>query len=104
MPVRHATERNAIGHGGDRGRRIADTQSGFRIYPLHETLALHVRARHFAFETEVLIRAVRARLPIHSVPVKVHYPPIEKRLSHFQPVLDTVRIVFVVLGLIFRVW
>ena len=86
------------------GRALADTQSGFRIYPLRETLALGVRARHFAFETEVLIRAARAGLEIRSVPVHTYYPPPRQRLSHYRPVLDTVRIIFVVLGLIFRLW
>ena len=86
------------------GQAIPDTQSGFRVYPLRETLALGVRARHFAFETEILIRAVRKRMSIHSVPVKVYYPPPEERTSHYRRVLDTVRIVLVVVGLILRIW
>ena len=86
------------------GRALPDTQSGFRVYPLRETLALRVRARHFAFETEVLIRAVRAGTQVRSVPVRVYYPPIGERVSHFRSFVDTVRIIFVVLGLIFRVW
>jgi glycosyltransferase involved in cell wall biosynthesis len=86
------------------GQRLPDTQSGFRVYPLRETVALRVRARHFAFETEVLIRAVRAGMEIRSVPVRVYYPPIAERISHFRGFVDTVRIIFVVLGLIFRVW
>jgi glycosyltransferase involved in cell wall biosynthesis len=86
------------------GQAWPDTQSGFRVYPLRETLALRLRARHFAFETEVLVRAVRAQMPICSVPVRVYYPPIAERRSHFRGVVDTVRIIFVVLGLIFRVW
>jgi len=86
------------------GQRLPDTQSGLRVYPLPQTLALRVRARHFAFETEVLIRAVRAGLKVISVPVRVYNPPIATRVSHFRPVVDTIRIIFVVLGLIFRLW
>src|SRR5207253_2093987 len=86
------------------GQSLPDTQSGFRLYPLRDTQALRVRATHFAFETEVLIRAARAGIPIRSVPVRTYYPPIRERISHFRPVWDTVRIIFVVLGLIFRVW
>jgi glycosyltransferase involved in cell wall biosynthesis len=86
------------------GRSLPDTQSGFRVYPLPQTLALGLRARHFAFETEVLIRAVRAGIPIQSVPVQAYYPPPAERVSHFRGFADTVRIIFVVLGLIFRVW
>lgn len=86
------------------GQVLPDTQSGFRVYPLRETLALRARARHFGFETEVLIRAVRAGLMIRSVPVRVFYPPRDERTSHFRPFVDTVRIIFIVLGLIFRVF
>jgi glycosyltransferase involved in cell wall biosynthesis len=86
------------------GQALPDTQSGFRLYPLRDTLALGVRARHFGFETEVLIRAARAGIPIRSVPVRVYYPPVAQRVSHFRPFVDTVRIILVVLGLIFRIW
>ncbi len=86
------------------GLALPDTQSGFRVYPLQATLQLGVRSEHFAFETEVLIRAARRRIRIRSVPVRVYYPPIKERISHFAPFRDTVRIIFVVLGLIFRLW
>jgi glycosyltransferase involved in cell wall biosynthesis len=86
------------------GLTIPDTQSGFRVYPLLATLALGVRARHFAYETEVLIRAARARLEIVSSPTRVYYPPAEERVSHFRKVVDTVRIIFVVVGLMLRLW
>ncbi len=86
------------------GQALPDTQSGFRVYPLRETLALRPRAHHFAFETEVLIRAARRGIPIWSVAVRVYYPPVAERVSHFRGFVDTVRIIFVVLGLIFRVW
>ncbi len=86
------------------GMSIPDTQSGFRIYPIATTLALGVRAQRFAFETEVLIRARRAGITVHSVPVKVYYPRPEERISHFRPFADTVRIIFVVVGLILRLW
>ena len=61
-------------------------------------------ARNYAFETEVLIRAARAGLSIHSVPVEVYYPPLAERVTYFRPFVDTIRIIGVVLGLIFRVW
>jgi glycosyltransferase involved in cell wall biosynthesis len=86
------------------GRAVADTQSGFRVYPVATTLALPMRAQRFAFETEVLIRATRAGIEIHTVPTRVYYPPPDERMSHFHPFIDTVRIIFVVLGLILRVW
>jgi glycosyltransferase involved in cell wall biosynthesis len=86
------------------GLSLPDTQSGFRVYPLKETLALRCRADRFAFETEVLIRGTRAGLAIRSVPVRVWNPPIGEHASHFRPVADATRIVFSVIGLLLRVW
>ena len=84
------------------GCALPDTQSGFRVYPLPETLWLGARAGRFAFETEVLIRAARAGLEIRSLPVAVHYPPPAERVSHYRPWRDTLRIIAVVVGLILR--
>jgi hypothetical protein len=86
------------------GLHLPDTQSGFRIYPIARTAGLGVRARHFAYETEVLIRAARAGIPVDSVPVRVYYPAPAERVSHYRGFVDTVRIILVVLGLIFRLW
>ncbi len=86
------------------GETIPDTQSGLRVYPVESTLALGSRADRFAFETEILIRAVRAGIETRSVEVEVYYPPADERHSHYRPWIDTVRIIFVVLGLIFRIY
>jgi glycosyltransferase involved in cell wall biosynthesis len=82
------------------GMALPDTQSGFRIYPMPETLALGATTGHFAFETEVLIRAVRGGLQVLSVPVQAYYPPAAERVSHYRPFVDTVRIIVTVLRLI----
>ena len=86
------------------GREFEDTQSGFRVYPVAAALALGCRADRFAWETELLIRGVRAGLPVVSVPVRVYNPPIAERVSHFRGFSDTVRIVFTVIGLLLRIW
>src|SRR5262245_16423835 len=39
-------------------RRLADTQCGLRRYPLCSTLALDARAEGYAFEAEIILRAV----------------------------------------------
>jgi glycosyltransferase involved in cell wall biosynthesis len=85
------------------GAAFEDTQSGFRVYPVAETLALGCRADRFAFETEVLIRAVRVGIPVRSVPVHVYNPPAGERVSHFRGFSDTVRIVLTVIGLLLRI-
>ncbi|MBN2575285.1 MAG: glycosyltransferase family 2 protein [Deltaproteobacteria bacterium] len=70
------------------GPRVSDSQSGFRVYPVAETLALPTRARRFEFEVEVLVRARRAGLPVREVPVSVAYDPPGGRVSHFRPWRD----------------
>jgi len=70
------------------GPRLSDTQSGFRLYPLPETLWLKAKARRFAFEVEILVLARRKNIPIRQVPVGVDYEPGGRRVSHFRPFID----------------
>lgn len=84
------------------GRAFDDTQSGFRIYPVAATLALGGHASHYGFETEVVIRAVRTGVPVVCRPVKVYYPPADLRVSYYRPWVDTIRIIFIVVGIILR--
>jgi hypothetical protein len=50
-----------------------------------------------------VIQAVRAGLPIRSVPVHVWNPPPGERTSHFRGFSDTLRIVLTVIGLLLRI-
>ena len=70
------------------GPRVADSQSGFRVYPVAATLGLPTRARRFEFEVEVLVHARRAGIPVREVPVSVAYQPPGGRVSHFRPWRD----------------
>jgi len=70
------------------GPALSDSQSGFRVYPVAEILALPTRARRFEFEVEVLVQARRAGIPIVEVPVPVTYEPPGGRVSHFRPWRD----------------
>ncbi len=86
------------------GYPIADTQSGFRVYPA--SLFTRLRRRDvawngFVFESEVLIAA--GALGVQSIAVAIPgiYPK-EARPSHFRPVVDIARIVFMVAGRLLR--
>jgi glycosyltransferase involved in cell wall biosynthesis len=78
------------------GHPLHDTQCGLRRYPVSETLALASRARGFAFEAEVVLRAFAAGLRVVEVPVQVVYPRAEDVRSHFRVVRDPARIVVTV--------
>ncbi|WP_031388622.1 DUF2062 domain-containing protein [Desulfonatronum thiodismutans] len=74
------------------GRKLLDTQSGFRAYPVALFEHLEFTETRYAFEVEVLVRSAWAGLDLLDVPVRVHYPPAEQRVSHFRAFMDNVRI------------
>ncbi len=82
---------------GFAGKRLADTQCGLRRYPIAATLSLGCRSEGYAFEAELLLRAVAANVRVIQVPVDVLYPPAEQRVTHFDSVRDPARIVVAVL-------
>ncbi len=73
------------------GPAVADSQSGFRLYPLPEVLGLGVRSRRFQFEVEVLVKAGWARMEVCEAPVRVAYQSGKQRISHFRPFVDFIR-------------
>lgn len=73
------------------GPAISDTQSGFRIYPLPESLSVPVISGRYQFELEILVKAHRSKMPIIEVPVQVTYPKGSLRISHFRPFVDFMR-------------
>lgn len=74
------------------GRRLGDTQSGFRAYPVAFLARTHFLSRRYTFEVEVLVKAAWAGLPIRDVPVRVIYPPGRERVSHFRAFRDNARL------------
>lgn len=74
--------------GGD---KVADSQNGFRIYPLPEVLDLGVVSRRYQFEVEVLVKAMWKNIPIVEQQISVDYCPGGKRISHYRPFTDFLR-------------
>ncbi len=70
---------------------LADSQSGYRLYPLPEILNLKVEAQRYQYEVEVLAKAAWQDIPIIEVTVGVSYRPDGPRISHFRPFRDFVR-------------
>ena len=86
------------------GVRLADTQCGFRCYPLSLTQQLKIRSGRYAFELEFLVRASWVGTPIVAVPVKCVYQPDHVRHSHFRPVADLSHITIMNIGLVLQSW
>lgn len=72
------------------GIKLEDTQSGYRLYPLHKIPKKYYTPK-FEFEIEIIVRTAWRHIPVKNVPVKVLYDPAE-RVSHFRPFKDFTRI------------
>ena len=75
------------------GIELQDTQSGYRLYPLHK---LNVQRFYYTakyeFELEALVFASWGGITVRNIPIHVYYPPQEERISHFRPFRDFTRI------------
>ncbi|MDF2553674.1 MAG: B-glycosyltransferase [Chryseobacterium sp.] len=72
------------------GIKLEDTQSGYRLYPLHKIPKKYFTPK-FEFEIEIIVRTAWRHIPVKNVPIKVLYDPAE-RVSHFRPFKDFTRI------------
>ncbi len=82
------------------GHPIADSQSGFRVYPgavMAIALSERVRSDRFTFESEVLIEAARRGHATHAIRIAARYPA-DARSSHYRAWADTAKIVVMVGG------
>jgi len=74
------------------GKRLPDTQTGFRVYPLQRIGKIRLLTNRFEAELEILVRSAWRNIPIVSQPISVYYPPPNERLSHFRGGKDFFRI------------
>lgn len=74
------------------GKRLNDTQTGYRCYPLNRLSGLNLLTSRYEAELELLVFAAWKGVDIKSIPIKVYYPPQAERVSHFRPGLDFTRI------------
>lgn len=74
------------------GKKLADTQTGFRLYPLKKLSGLSLLTSRYEAELELLVFASWHGVKIVPIPVDVYYPPIEERVTHFRPFTDFARI------------
>lgn len=66
------------------GTICADTQCGYRAYPVELIMQLSLSGKRYNFEIEILVRALWAGLPRVDIPVITWYPPPGERISHFH--------------------
>lgn len=74
------------------GQSLADTQSGFRAYPVSVFSCIQCRETRYSFEVEVLVRAAWGGFAVADIPIDVYYPPKAERISHFKAFKDNLHI------------
>ncbi|WP_250645501.1 DUF2062 domain-containing protein [Salidesulfovibrio onnuriiensis] len=74
------------------GKELSDVQCGFRAYPVALFQAVRLHEKRYAMEVEVLVKASWAGFPLQDLPIDVHYPPPEERVSHFKALRDNIQI------------
>lgn len=74
------------------GIKLGDVQSGFRAYPLEIFSVIKTSETRYAFEVEILVKSAWAGYDLKDLPIEVHYPDPDKRISHFNAIKDNVRI------------
>jgi glycosyltransferase involved in cell wall biosynthesis len=77
------------------GRRVTDSQSGFRLYSASLIRDVAMGANGFAAESEIIVRAGRLGRRILSIPIELGFVN-GISTSHYRPLLDTLRIAGVV--------
>lgn len=79
------------------GQNVSDTQTGLRGIPARLLpRLLRLEANGYDFELDMLIAVRQQAIPIAEVPIRTIYEP-GNRTSHFNPLIDSMKIYFVLL-------
>ncbi|MGZ5007134.1 MAG: GtrA family protein [Methylobacter sp.] len=79
------------------GKRITDTQTGLRgIANCYLTRLLELPGERYEYETNMLVEMINNRIDIRQLPIETIYID-GNRSSHFNPLLDSMRIYFVLI-------
>lgn len=74
------------------GKRLSDTQCGFRLYQLRKLGSMALLTSRYEAELELLVSQCWKGVDIQEIPIQVYYPPQSQRITHFRPFRDFLRI------------
>lgn len=74
------------------GKHLADTQCGYRAYPLFRMKTIRNLTRRYEAELELLVRMTWRNIHFTEIPIKVYYAPKGEQVSHFRKGRDFLRI------------
>ena len=72
------------------GKRVPDTQTGYRAYPLDRLPSLRILTARYEAELSLLVFSAWKGIELVPIPIRVFYP--EDRVSSFRPFRDFFRI------------
>lgn len=72
--------------------KLPDTQTGYRLYPIRKMKSMLPFCTRYEAEIELLVRCAWKGIRLMPIPIKVYYPPLDERISHFRPNRDFLRI------------
>ena len=78
------------------GQRLADVQTGFRVYSSRLLAEVGFPESRFEAESAVVVRAVRRGFRVAAVPVRLGFAD-GRTTSHYRPLIDSLRIARAVL-------
>ncbi len=72
---------------------ISDTQTGLRGIPaFYMRDLLTLPGERFEFETQMLIDAIKKRIPLTEIPIETVYDSKKHHGTHFRPIMDSLKI------------
>lgn len=74
------------------GKKLPDTQTGYRAYPIFKMKRLRSFSKRYEAELEYLQRMAWKNIKLISIPIQVYYPPESERVTHFRKGKDFARI------------
>jgi glycosyltransferase involved in cell wall biosynthesis len=77
------------------GKRITDSQSGFRLYSANLLRNVRLRTEGFDLESEVIVRAGVGGFKVLTIPIDLGFVD-GISTSHYKPIKDTLRIAWTV--------
>lgn len=82
---------------GVAGIRLADVQTGFRLYKRRLVEAAGLPEPRFEAESAIVVRAVRLGFRVEAVPIEMDLDRVDGRpQSHYRPLVDSLRIAWAV--------
>lgn len=73
-------------------KKLPDTQSGFRAYPIYDMNRMKLISGRYEGELEYMVRMAWRGIDFVSIPIKVYYAPEGQRVTHFRKGRDFMRI------------